>query len=424
MWKTKLLHTIAEHFIKYQGKIEEFIRSKSQGLKPPLYLSCDLRNSGKKVGVIDTNLFPAGFNNLCNAYSRVATLALRQYFDKYLPATKKIILLVEEHTRNRFYLENVSRLASLLETTGLSLRLAYPGVEIREENLDLTLSDGKTLHLQKLQVHNGVPQVKGFEAELIISNNDFSTGIPDDLKPIADKIIPSPFLGWHQRRKSHHFSILQELVRSFAQTVDLDPWLLHCEFEVVEPVDLTCEKDLRRLADGVLSVLKKVQSHYDQFKITDPPYVFVKNNSGTYGMGLIEVMAPEEILQMNRRMRNKLLSAKGGQKANSFLIQEGIPTADFYSGLPIEPVIYLVGFDPVGGFFRMNEQADALTSLNTRGMAFSCLCLHKLDEPHELNFLLCAEKENLVSLASTMGRLAAIAAAREMKETVLKCLSA
>jgi hypothetical protein len=78
----------------------------------------------------------------------------------------------------------------------------------------------------------------------------------------------------------------------------------------------------------------------------------------------------------------------------------------------------MVGFQVVGGFFRMNAQRDAFASLNARGMEFACLCLHKLDEPHEGAFLNCAEKGNLVSMASVLARIAALAAALEMREAI------
>src|SRR5262249_19612893 len=153
------------------------------------------------------------------------------------------------------------------------------------------------------------------------------------------------------------------------------------------------------LAMKVDQTISKIQEKYNHYGIDSTPYVFVKNNAGTYGMGIAYFTRGEEILTMNRKTRNKLLSSKGGGTVSEFLIQEGIVTADFYSGYPIEPVIYLGGQTPIGGFFRLNEEKDEWSSLNTKGMAFSCLCLHKLDQPHEEAFLRCMEKETLVKLS-------------------------
>lgn len=410
-----MLHQIAESFLKNRDKIEGFFAERSRGLIPPLYLSCDIRNSGQKIGVVDTNLFPAGFNNLCNSYSRLTAFALKAYFETYLPEVRQVLLLVEEHTRNRFYLENVLRLLALLEEAGIRARATYAGQEIADPSFEADLGEGKALRMERLQIREGRPFAGDFSGDWILSNNDFSQGIPEILSGLEGRIAPPPGLGWHRRRKSSHFAVLQELIQDFAARIDLDPWLLNSEFTTVDEVDLSEEGGVRRLAQGVDQVLGKVEAEYLRYGIESPPYAFVKNNAGTYGMGLMEVMSSQDILNMNRRDRNKLLSAKGGKKSDSFLIQEGIPTADFYSGYPIEPVIYMVGFQVVGGFFRMNAQRDAFASLNTRGMEFACLCLHKLDEPHEGVFLNCAEKGNLVSLASVMARIAALAAAREMQ---------
>jgi len=130
-------------------------------------------------------------------------------------------------------------------------------------------------------------------------------------------------------------------------------------------------------------------------------------------MGMAYFTSGEEVLNLNRRMRFKLTSSKGGNAVDRYMIQEGIVTADFYSGYPIEPVIYMVGSQEIGGFFRINEEKDEWSSLNTKGMAFSCLCLHKMDEPHEGPFLNCVEKANLVKTSFHIAKIAALAAARE-----------
>lgn len=411
-----MLHQISEHFLQNRERIEEFFTDRARGLKPLPYLSCDIRNSGRKIGVVDTNLFPAGFNNLCNSYSRITGYALRAYFEEQLPQVKNLILLVEEHTRNRFYLENVRRLRKLLEESGLRVELAYLGQELTEPKVEVDLGDGAVLTLHRLQIKDRTPIAGDLVGDWILSNNDFSKGLPSELEPVLEKISPSPRLGWHRRRKSRHFELLRGLTDEFARVVDVDPWLLQCDFESVPNVDLGLPEDVARLADSVDRILGRVGQRYQGYGVEESPYAFVKNDAGTYGMGLMEVMQSDEIRNMNRRDRNKLLSAKGGKKSDSFLVQEGIPTADFYSEYPIEPVIYMVGFQMVGGFFRMNAQRDAFASLNARGMEFACLCMHKLDEPHEGAFLNCAEKENLVRLATVSARLAALAAAEELKE--------
>ena len=62
-----------------------------------------------------------------------------------------------------------------------------------------------------------------------------------------------------------------------------------------------------RLAKSVDQTLSLIQKKQDEHKIETTPYVFVKNNSGTYGMGVIYVTSGEEILNMNRKLKNKMI---------------------------------------------------------------------------------------------------------------------
>ena len=50
--------------IRNSCEIEQWFRSKWLDQEAPFYASVDLRNSGFKISPVDTNLFPAGFNNL------------------------------------------------------------------------------------------------------------------------------------------------------------------------------------------------------------------------------------------------------------------------------------------------------------------------------------------------------------------------
>ena len=50
--------------IKSHMKIEAWFRNQWVKYPAPFYSSIDIRNSGYKIAPVDTNLFPAGFNNL------------------------------------------------------------------------------------------------------------------------------------------------------------------------------------------------------------------------------------------------------------------------------------------------------------------------------------------------------------------------
>ena len=73
------------------------------------------------------------------------------------------------------------------------------------------------IHNLKYRGHEEIGAVLGeWQADLILSNNDFTGGVPPAFQTVADFIIPPPRLGWHRRNKSDHFKILGTLIGEFA----------------------------------------------------------------------------------------------------------------------------------------------------------------------------------------------------------------
>ena len=107
--------------------VQAWFREKGQGLAFPFYSSFDLRDAGFKLGPVDANIFPAGFNNICRVDRENSEDVAKQFLDDHYGAeTKKILLLTEEHTGNPYYWDNVLSLKQILEGAGREVRLAVP----------------------------------------------------------------------------------------------------------------------------------------------------------------------------------------------------------------------------------------------------------------------------------------------------------
>src|SRR3569832_2422271 len=89
----------------------------------PFYCSVDLRNAGFKLAPVDTNLFPAGFNNLNPAFMPLCIQAVQSAIERVCPAAAKLLLIPENHTRNLFYLESVATLADNIRKAGYEVRI-------------------------------------------------------------------------------------------------------------------------------------------------------------------------------------------------------------------------------------------------------------------------------------------------------------
>jgi glutamate--cysteine ligase len=411
-----MISDIKKQIEKNKIKIDEWFSDKWRGLSVPLYASVDLRNAHTKIAVVDTNAFPAGFNNLCPYYCEELTAAFKDYLNEFYPGAKTIMLAPENHTRNKFYLENVRRIKAALKLAGYDVVIGSLDPELRDENITLETVEGELLIHKVTRVGNTL-STKNAKPDLIISNNDFSESEPKLLNDLDVPVIPSPKLGWHTRRKHRHFEILNSLIDDFAKVSGIDPWCLSTSVSVEKDIDFNEESSRKRLAAAVDSMIEKIKSDYDTHSIDEVPRVFVKNNAGTYGIAVMTVKSGDEIINAARKTRVKMKTGKGKVKVNEVMIQEGVPTQDMHEGNPMEPVIYIVGDRPIGGFFRLHRERTFVQNLNVRGMEFRRLCFHQVSEQHpEKLDDRCEDSASLMLVYGTMARLASLALGIEMKE--------
>lgn len=397
-----------------EAKLALWLEKKSKDLTMPVTASVDIRNAGFKISVIDTNVFPAGFNNLCNTFSKRTGQLFRDFLKKEAPKARNILIIPETFTRNIPYFLHLKRLESVLKEAGLQVAVGFLG-DLPQTPWEVTLPSKETIHLERVEKGKREIRVASMEPDLILLNNDCSEGIPDFLKNIQQPIFPSPELGWHSRKKKRHFEIYCQLAGELGEILLLDCWFF-CPITFLElGVDVDKTEDMERVAKKTQEVLKKTQTKYQKYGIAEKPYVFIKSNSGTFGLGQIHIEDPEEILTLNRKSRKKLQASKGGKETSEFLIQEGIPTIDSFEGAPIEPVLYYVGGELAGGFFRIHKDKDTKASLNTPGSRFEPLCFHKDKEGKEIN-LHCEDHNDFFVIAQWLGKLATLAVALETKE--------
>jgi len=389
-----------------------------RGAEPPVYSSVDIRNAGFKISVVDTNLFPAGFNNLCETFTDNAVRALKTFLEQRHPDVRRVLILPEEHTRNLYYWKNVARLQKIFRNAGVEVLVGSASTLFPDPfTIEIEGEDGRTpLVVRKIFLKDGFLRTDDFLPDLVLINNDLTTGAPSYLRGLRQVLLPSPDLGWHRRKKSEHFKYYQMLIDDLSQLLEIDPWLLSPMTTVETDIDMGDTICLKRLQDAADRLLLRIRQKYLQYGVQREPYLFIKNNSGTYGLGITHIQSGSQLLSMNRRMKNKLESSKGGQKVSAYLLQEGIPTADLYQGKPIEPVVYLVGGEAIGTFFRIHEEKNDMENLNTPGMSFACLCFHKLDTKKVSNQLTCENSDALFAVSSLLGKIASLASVYELDQ--------
>lgn len=384
-----------------KSKLETWFKERSQGLYFPFYSSFDIRDSGFKIVPVDANIFPAGFNNICAQDKESAADLVGQYFKKHYPCgIKKVLILTEEHTQNPYYWDNVKTLKDLISENEIEVRLAMPK-ELPGGKLEIKSASGFDLEVFSAIRDGQSVSAGGLKPDLIISNNDFSEAYADWIVGLETPINPPHVLGWHSRKKSEFFEHYNQLAKEFSEITGEPEWLFQVETEAFESFDINSDESREALAQKTDEFLSRLKEEYSQRGIDTKPHLFIKNNSGTYGLGVVQVGSGEDVRSWNYKARKKMKAAKGGGGITQVILQEGVPTTLRQDEATAEPVIYMVGEQLAGGFLRTHGQKSAEESLNSPGAVYKRLCVSDLG----INISGCP-MENVYGWVAKLGFLA------------------
>ena len=396
--------------------IEAWFRAEWQKTTPPFYSSVDLRNAGFKLAPVDTNLFPGGFNNLNPAFEPLCVQALQVAIQRVCPTAKGILLVPENHTRNKFYLENVATLHGLIQKAGYRVHIGSLLPEIKEPT-EITLEiSGRKLWLEPVERAGNELLAGDFIPCAVLLNNDLSSGVPDIFNGLEQVVIPPAAIGWHSRLKSNHFGFYREVAKEFAEMMGFDPWLVDPLFRNCGKINFLKREGEDCLAGNVELLLEDIRAKYKEYGITEEPFVIVKSEAGTYGMGVMTARSAEDVRNMNRKARTHMSSAKEGRDVTGAIVQEGVYTFETLGAdkATAEPVVYMIDQYVVGGFYRLNSQRGNQENLNAPGMRFEPLAFA---EPCSHPDPSCGpdNSTNRFYAYGVVARLAALAASREIK---------
>jgi len=405
---------LEQRILTAQPTIEHWFRTQWQEHTPPFYTSVDLRNSGFKLAPVDTNLFPGGFNNLNPDFIPLCVHAVQSAVEKICPEARGLLLIPENHTRNQFYLQNLEQLARILRQAGLHVRIGSLLPEITQATT-IELANGGSLTLEPLVRKGNRLGVADFDPCVVLLNNDLSSGAPDILKNLEQTVLPPLVAGWYNRRKSGHFAAYHQVSKQFAELVGIDPWLIDPYFAVCNQVNFQEKVGEECLAAQVDSVLQQMRIKYAEYGVKHDPFVIVKADAGTYGMGIMSVKDASEVRDLNRKQRNKMAVVKEGLQVSDVLVQEGVYSFEVMNDAVAEPVVYMIDRYVVGGFYRVHTERGVDENLNAPGMRFeplafeSCCAFPNPD---------CAPDDtpNRFYAYGVVGRLAMLAASMELQE--------
>lgn len=394
--------------------IEHWLRGQWQERETPFYCSVDLRNSGFKIAPVDTNLFPGGFNNLNPEFEPLCVQAAMTAIEKICPEARGVLLVPENHTRNQYYLRNVATLQKILRNAGVTVRIGSLLPELTAP-AELQLESGGKLKLEPVRRAGNRVMLDGFDPCVVLLNNDLSSGTPAILANIEQAVLPPLQAGWTVRRKSHHFAAYREVAGELAQLLAIDPWLINPYFEKCGKINFQERQGEECLEGYVSEILDDIREKYREYGIRHDPFVIVKADAGTYGMGVMTVKDPSEVRGLNRKQRNKMAVVKEGLEVHEVLVQEGVYTFETLEDAVAEPVVYMIDHFVVGGFYRVHTQRGQDQNLNAPGMQFKPIAFAEPCSSPDPDDPGCPP--NRFYAYGVIARLALLAAARELERT-------
>ena len=396
--------------------IEAWFRSEWRETPAPFYGSVDLRNAGFKLAPVDTNLFPAGFNNLNPAFESLCVQALQIAIERVCPTAKGILLVPENHTRNTYYLENVATLQGLIRKAGFNVHIGSLLPDIKATQ-PIKLPSGRELALEPLKRDGAKIGVEGFIPCSVLLNNDLSGGVPEILKGLDQPVMPPLALGWHRRLKTQHFGHYHDVTTEFGEILDLDPWLVDPLFRNCGQINFMKREGEECLAGNVELLLADIRAKYKEYGVPAEPFVIVKADAGTYGMGVMTVKSVDDVRQMNRDARKKMAATKEGKEVTGAIIQEGVYTSETWGPdrATAEPVVYMIDHHVVGGFYRVHGGRSNQENLNAPGSSFQMLAFETPCNHPDPD---CGpdERPNRFYAYGVVARMALLAAAREIAQ--------
>ena len=294
------VHEYSQILESKREQITAWMTKKRSEVPIPIYGSVDVRDAGWKVAVVDANHFPAGFNNVSKEDEPHLAALLKNHISRLKSECKWVHLYPESHTRNAGYIENVATIQRLIILSGFRCTVGSP--ELSAHGSLAGISGPLQLSRVELKLENGTEElfVEGERPCLILLNNDLTEGIVPGLS--ANNVSPPPSMGWHRRRKSEHYVCLQKYVDEIAQLLEIDSWHLMANWFVSENKCLEKETCRVALAKEVDKFIEDIRVKYKSLGVEREPVVFVKNDRGTYGLGIMAVKEGKELLELSFRL--------------------------------------------------------------------------------------------------------------------------
>ena len=408
------INELEQRLLDTMPAIERWFRLEWMEHTPPFYTSVDVRNAGFKLAPVDTDFYPNGWNNLSPEMLPMAVQAAMAAIEKICPEARNLLIIPENGTHNTFYLSNLAQLRRIFHMAGLNVRIGSIAANLKKSTT-VELPGGESITIEPVLRHKGRIGVKDFDPCTILLNNDLAAGIPGILEDLHQQyLLPPLHASWATRRKSTHFACYEEIAKRFGKLIGIDPWLINPLYERCGEADLADSAGVATLAEHVEATLAKVRRKYKEYGIKEKPFVIVKADNSSSGMGLMTVRDAKQLPALAARS----LSLDPSQgSARQWIVQEGVLTHERMNDAVAEPVVYMMDRYVVGGFYRIHAERGIDENLSAPGSLYVPLAFGRSTQLPQLGVRPGASEPNRFYMYGVVGRLAMLAASYELEQT-------
>jgi len=404
------INELEQRILDSMPAIERWFRLEWMEHTPPFYCSVDVRNAGFKLAPVDTNLFPVAWQNLTPAMLPLAVQAAMAAIEKICPEARNLLIVPQNHTQNTFYLSNLAQLRRVFHMAGLNVRIGSINPAIKKSTT-IELLHGEAITLEPVIRTKGRIGVKDFDPCTILLNNDLSAGVPGILEDLHEQyLLPPLHAGWSTRHNSTHFKCYEEVAKRFGKLIGVDAWLINPLFDRCGSIDFSTDDGMQQLTRGVDVLLAKIKKKYKEYGIKEKPFVVVKADNRSNGMGIMTVRDSKELAVLQK-------TAPELSGPQDIILQEGVLTHERMHDAVAEPVVYLMDRYVVGGFYRVHAQRNIDENLNAPGARYVPLAFAESTHLPQPGVRPGASAPNRFYMYGVIARLAMLAASYELEAT-------
>jgi glutamate--cysteine ligase len=255
----------------------------------------------------------------------LAVQAAMAAIEKICPEAKNL-LLIPENARDTFYLSNLATLQKIFSQAGLSVRLGSLSNDVTEPDRDRT-ARRRDRHAGALAPQQAPPRAEELRPlhhpaqQRSLRRRAGHPGRPARAVPAA-----AAARGLEHAPQEHALQGLRGSRQALRQAAGHGPVAHHPMFTQCGSVDFAASAGLECLRSNTDALLTKIRRKYKEYGINEKPFVVVKADNGTGGMGIMTVRDVKDIDALTPAAKVRMATAQGGRAVTEVIIQEGVLT--------------------------------------------------------------------------------------------------